>query len=285
MENEENENVEQNELFVEENENEEVDNQETQIQQDNEEEEVSEEVDTNDTESEEQPKTYTQEELNKILEARTSRLNRKHQKEMRKYKGLENTLRQGLGKNNGEDIDDITKSLDEFYRDQGVEINHDVNYRDDEEEKILGKAEAQSIIDLGEEEMVSTANELANKKRTSRENETFKIICNELTIRKAKRELAEKGADSSIIESADFQKFAGRYASNVSLAEIYDDYKKLNGIQKKQPKTPGSMKGSNKNVTEVKDFYTPEEANKYTPKDFEKNPKLLKAIEKSMQKW
>lgn len=170
------ENVEQNELYVDDNENLEVDDQETQAQQKNEEGEVSEDVDNNDTEPKEQSKMYTQEELDKILDARSNRLNRKHQKELSKYKKLENTLRQGLGKNNGEDIDNITNSLDEFYKDQGIEINHDVSYRDDEEEKILGQADARNIIELGEEEMNSVANELATKKRTVREQETFNTI-------------------------------------------------------------------------------------------------------------
>lgn len=280
---EENENVEQNELFVEENENEEVDNQETQVQQDSEE-VLEENVDTNDTESEEQPKTYTQEELNKILEARTNRLNRKHQKELLGYKKLENTLRQGLGKRD-DGIDSITKSLEEFYKDQGIEINHDVSYRDDEEEKILGRVDAKNIIELGEEEMNSVANELANKRRTVREQEMLNIICSELSIRNAKRELTKQGADSSIVESADFQKFAGRYASNIPLIEIYNDYKKINGIKKKQPKTPGSMKNTNQKNNEIKDFYTVEEARQFTTEDLRKNPKLRKRIEESMQKW
>lgn len=283
---EENENVEQNELYVEDNENLEVDDQETQTQQNNEESEVSEEnVDNTDTEPQKQPKTYTQEELDKILDARTNRLNRKHQKEIAGYRKLENTLRQGLGKNNGEDIDNITNSLDEFYKDQGIEINHDVSYRDDEEEKILGQADARNIIELGEEEMNSVVSELANKKRTAREDETLKIIYNELTIRKAKSELAEQGADSSIIESDKFKKFASQYAANVPLTKIYEYYKKINGIQKQQPKTPGSMKGSNKNAVEVKDFYTKEEAEKFTVEDFDRNPKLWKAIEDSASKW
>ena len=283
---EENESVEQNELYVEDNENLEMDNQETQAQQNNEESEVSEgNVDSTDTEPQKQPKTYTQEELEKILDARTNRLNRKHQKELSGYRKLENTLRQGLGKNNGEDIDNITNSLDEFYRDQGIEINHDVNYRDDEEEKILGQADARNIIELGEEEMNSVANELANKKRTAREDETLKVIYNELTIRKAKSELTKQGADSSIIESNEFKKFASQYAPNVPLIQIYDYYKKINGIQKQQPKTPGSMKGSNKNAVEVKDFYTKEEAAKFTVEDFNRNPKLWKAIENSASKW
>lgn len=272
----ENDIVEQNELFVEDNEETVVDNQETQeVQQDD--------VETiNNDVQEEVAKTYTQEEVDKILDARTNSLNRKHQKDLSKYRKLEDTLKQGLGKDN---IDDITNTLDSFYNEQGIQISHDVSYRDDQEEKILGQADAKSIIELGEIEMKSVANELAMKKRTPREQETFMTICSELTLREAKRELAKTGADSSVIDSPEFQRFAGRYASHIPLTEIYDDYRKINKVQKKQPQTAGSMKNVNKNTNEIKDFYSVEEARKFTTEELRKNPKLRRKIEESMQKW
>ena len=36
---------------------------------------------------------------------------------------------------------------------------------------------------------------------------------------------------------------------------------------------------------EIKDFYTYEEASKFTRKDFDKNPALFKAVERSMTMW
>ena len=38
-------------------------------------------------------------------------------------------------------------------------------------------------------------------------------------------------------------------------------------------------------ANEVKEFYTYEEASKFTRKDFEANPELFKAVENSMTKW
>ena len=35
----------------------------------------------------------------------------------------------------------------------------------------------------------------------------------------------------------------------------------------------------------VKDFYSREEAMKFTVEDFNKNPALFEAVEKSMRKW
>jgi hypothetical protein len=46
--------------------------------------------------------------------------------------------------------------------------------------------------------------------------------------------------------------------------------------------------GSIKNTTVdegVKDYYSFEEAKRFTKADFDKNPKLFAAVEKSMAKW
>ena len=47
----------------------------------------------------------------------------------------------------------------------------------------------------------------------------------------------------------------------------------------------GSMKNNTSDEGTVKDFYTRDEAMKFTKKDFDKNPALFKAVEKSMLKW
>ena len=45
------------------------------------------------------------------------------------------------------------------------------------------------------------------------------------------------------------------------------------------------MKTNAVSSNEVKDFYTYEEASRFTKEDLDKNPKLYKAIENSMSKW
>ena len=60
-------------------------------------------------------------------------------------------------------------------------------------------------------------------------------------------------------------------------------YIKINQKSKKYEQI-GSMKNK-KTSSEVKDYYTPEEASKFTRKDYDKNPKLLEAVEKSMTLW
>jgi hypothetical protein len=47
----------------------------------------------------------------------------------------------------------------------------------------------------------------------------------------------------------------------------------------------GSMKHLPAKDTEVKDYYSYEEAKQFTMADFDKNPALYEAVKKSMLKW
>ena len=64
---------------------------------------------------------------------------------------------------------------------------------------------------------------------------------------------------------------------------IYDNYTKTQ--PKKEYKTAGSMKNTNSGEGAIKDFYTPDEAKRFTKDDFDKNPALYEAVVKSMAKW
>lgn len=236
----------------------------------------------NNTQNTEKSKTYTQKELDKILEARTNSINRKHQKELQKYRSIENTLKKGM---NIDNIDDISKQLREFYEQSGIEIGNDVEDRDEREERILAEADAREVISLGENEMKRRANELANIKRTAREEQEFMIICNTLVNEEAKRELKQKGVDESIIDSQDFKDFASQFNTNTKMSDIYEMYSKIKGMKKKQPKIIPGMSNNASTMNAVKEFYTKEEASKFSVKDFDNNPALFKAVEKSAEKW
>lgn len=232
--------------------------------------------------SEPEVQTYTQEDVNKILEARTNSLNRKHQKELDKYRQTESILKQGLAVDN---IDDINKQLTEFYKEQGVEITPGSNFND-RDEQILARADIDEIISLGDGEVMDTARELASKKnRTVREETIFQGLMKEIGIKQAVAELSKSGADKSIYESDGFKTFASQFNPNVPVTDIYSLYTKTLP-QKKQPETAGSMK-SVQVTNEIKDFYTPEEAKKFTDADYDKNPALFDAVVRSMQsgKW
>lgn len=237
------------------------------------------------TEVEEQApveKTYTQSDVDNILNSRTQSLNRKHQKELDKYRRTEEILRQGLG---AETIDDINTQLTNFYKDQGVDIQEHSG-RSDREERILARADVEEIVSLGDDEINSTINELARKnKRTVREEATLNGLMYEVSMRNATAQLKEIGADESITNSDAFKKFASQFNSNVPIKNIYELYNKSIGNLRKQPPTPGSMKSTSIENTEIKDFYTPEEARRFTREDLDKNPALFKALEQSMYKW
>lgn len=275
-------NEEENELVIQDDEN----NESIQVEEQENNSYTVENVTNNDERDsiQESTKIYKQEDVDKILEARTNSLNRKHQKELNKYQRIGNTLKKAMKLDS---IEDVSKQLDQFYKEQGIELSDNMDsFRDEREEKILAKADADEVISLGEVEMKRRANELAQVKRNAREQEEFMIICNNLVKIEARRELKEKGVDDSIIDSEDFKKFASKFNYDTKLSDIYDIYAKNKGIRKKQPDTLGSLR-NNLNVSgnEVKDFYTPEEAKKFTVKDFDRNPELFKAVEKSAEKW
>lgn len=227
-------------------------------------------------------RTYTQSDVDNILNSRTQSLNRKHQKELDKYRRTEEILRQGLG---AESIDDINMQLTNFYKDQGVDIQEHSG-RSDREEKILAKADVEEIISLGDDEINSTINELSRKnKRTVREEATLNGLMYEVSMRNANAQLEEIGADSTIVNSDAFKKFASQFNPNVPIKNIYELYNKSIGNVRKQPPSPGSMKSTSIENTEIKDFYTPEEAKRFTREDLDKNPALFKALEQSMYKW
>jgi hypothetical protein len=47
----------------------------------------------------------------------------------------------------------------------------------------------------------------------------------------------------------------------------------------------GSMKNTDSADNGIKEYYSPEEARKFTRKELDENPALFNAIRKSMQKW
>jgi hypothetical protein len=244
---------------------------------------VEEVVDNNETEetpAQEEVHTYTQEDVDKILEARTNSINRKHQKELDKYRKAESILKQGLGVDN---IDDINSQLTEFYTGQGIEIK-DNSSLNDRDEKVLARADISEIISYGDEEVLETAKELANKKnRTVREDTVLNGLMKEISLKQATAELTKAGADKNIYDSDGFKTFASQFNPDVHITDIYNLYTKTLPA-KKQPETAGSMKSTPTN-TGIKDFYTPEEARKFTREELDKNPALFKAIEQSMYKW
>ena len=258
---------------------------------DEDEEILEEEVENEDTseetiEEEQEERMFTQEEVqeqvDRAVQSKLIRERKKYDKEREETERLVDMLKIGTGKEN---INEIYDEMSDFYKERGYEIPDRTVRRRETEEKVLGKHDAEEIISLGTEDISETLKELSNKKRTIREEETFKVLSVQLSKNKARESLESKGVDTSILDDKKFQDFASKFSSTTPITEIYDFYNSTNGIKKDKPKSMGSVKNSKSNIGEIKDFYTKEEAEKFTLKDFDKNPKLYEAIEKSASKW
>lgn len=235
------------------------------------------------SEAVEQPKMYTQEEVDAIVGKRLARKETKIRKEYdRKYGQLEEVLKAGTGK---ESVEEMTDTFKDFYAKRGIRIPEKPNYSARDLE-VLAKAEAEDIIRAGYDEVVEEVDRLAQlgaANMTAREKAVFKTLAEHRQNAERSKELSKLGIAEDVYGSAEFKDFAGKFNANTPIRDIYDLYTKTQ--PKKEFKTMGSMKNSNSGDNGVKDFYTYEEAKQFTKKDFDKNPALFAAVEKSMLKW
>ena len=231
----------------------------------------------------EAPKMFTQEEVNEIVGKSKARARAKIEKEyQRKYGHLEEVLKTGTGE---EDVEKIADTFREFYAKKGVKFPEKSSYTPDEIE-VLAKAEAEDIIRGGYDEVVEEVDRLADigvANMTARQKAVFKTLAEHRQSTDRARELKTIGVTEDVYNSQEFKDFSAKFAAGVSVKDIYDIYAKT--LPKKDIKPMGSMKNSNSADNGVKDFYTPDEARKFTKKDFDNNPALFKAVENSMLKW
>lgn len=231
-------------------------------------------------------RTYTDEEVDDILARKIARieskLEKKYEKELSKYKDTENILNAGLGT---KDIDEATSQLRDYYKDKGIDIPELVKPGlSEKEQQILAKAEAEEIIELGKVEAEKEANLLASRFETltTREKAVFNTLANYLTSENEKLELQKIGVKADILEDKDFKEFRQEFSPKTSIVKIHDLYTKTKGEMKETPKPIGSMTTTEPN--KVKDYYTPDEVRKLTSKDLD-DPQVMKAVEESMTKW
>ena len=244
-------------------------------------------VTTEETTGEEQVeipvKTYTQEEVDEIVGKRLARNTAKIRKEYtKKYGDLENVLKAGTGKDN---IVELTDTFRSFYEQKGIHIPSEPTYSGRDIE-VLAKAEADDIISAGFEEVVEEVDRLAElgiENMSAREKQVFKELAEYRQNAERSNELSKLGVTEDAYTSKEFKDFASKFGTNTTITEIYEIYNKIQ--PKKEVRTMGSLKNNTTNDTGVKDFYTRDEALKFTKKDFDNNPELFKAVEKSMLKW
>ena len=247
-------------------------------------EEIEEGIELTDTTSQEEEKkevkTYTAEEVEKMVNDRINNLlpkkiereKRKMEKQysdkLAKYEETDSILKAGLGT---KDISESNQRMREFYKEQGIDIPAYSKPRySEEDEKILGQAEASKIIDLGFEEMQEEANRLAAigvDKMTPRDKVVFNILADELTHQKQVKELAELGVKEEILNDSEFKEFASQFNSKTPIKNVYEMYTKI------KPQKKYEQIGSMKNIKEPvqKDYYSNEEIAKMSPEEIRKN--------------
>ena len=237
--------------------------------------------------AEQTEKTYTEAEFNakldEVLGKKIARKEAKIRKEYdRRYGGLMATLKDGTGK---DDVDELNDMFTKFYESKGIKINKKPDYSD-KDIAILARADADEIIRSGYEEVVEEANrlsELGADRMSPKEKAVFKILTEHAKNADKDRELAELGVPEDVRNSKEFKDFASEFKDGTSIKKIYEYYNKTQ--PKKEIRTAGSMKNNDSADSGVKDFYTFEEAKRFTKKDFDNNPALFKAVEASMSKW
>ncbi len=233
--------------------------------------------------TEQTPKLYTQEEVNSIVGKSKARTRAKIEKEyQQKYGDLETVLKAGTGKEN---VQEMTDTFRDFYQKKGITIPNKPNYSDRDIE-VLARAEAAEIINAGFDEVVEEVerlSELGVANMTARDKAMFKTLAEYRQKTERSNELARIGVTEDVYNSPEFTDFAAQFNSNTPIGTIYDMYRKMN--PQKEVKTMGSMKSSTPPDNGVKDFYSRDEALKFTEKDYAKNPALYEAVRKSMTKW
>ena len=228
-------------------------------------------------------KMFTQEDLNAAVGKAKARERAKITKQFeRKYGGLEEVLRAGTGK---ESVEEMTDTFKQFYQKKGIQFPEKPAYSDSDI-ALLAQSDADAIISAGYDEVVEEVDRLADigaANMTPRERATFKALADYRNNADRGRELAKIGVTKDVYESKEFQDFAGKFAPTTPIRDIYDIYDKTQ--PKKNIKPMGSMKNNGSADNGVKDFYSFEEASKFTKADFDKNPALYDAVRKSMTKW
>ena len=232
--------------------------------------------------TEQTPKTYTQDEVNDLMGKRTARLEAKLRKEYdRKYGRLEGVLKAGTGK---QDMEEIADEFEQHYAEKGITMPQKQKFSDSDL-ATLAEKDATEIISAGYDEVVDEVDRLTKlgaDHMTDREKLVFKTLAQHRQNVERETELAKLGVTEEIYKSAEFQNFAKKFTSDTPITDVYDIYRKTHA---KEVKTMGSMKSTGGSDSGVKDYYSFEEASKFTKADFDRNPELYKKVQESMTKW
>ena len=233
--------------------------------------------------AQEPAKVFTQEEMNAAVGKAKARERAKVTKQYeRQYGDLIDVLKTGTGE---DDLGKITDSFREHYEKRGVQFRQP-SYSD-RDLAVLANAEAQDIISGGYEDVVEEVDRLAAKgvaNMNAREKVMFETLAKYRQQEERSQALSRIGVTEDVYNSKEFAEFASMFNPKTPIDKVFSLYR-----QEKQPnknyQTMGSMKNHESGDNGVKDFYSVEEARKFTKEDFDKNPALYEAVQKSAQRW
>ena len=275
-------------LFAEESETTDYEDEEAEATEEVEEsEETSEPVEDTDSESEEpteepeKVRTFTQEEVDRMMKDRIKRernkLDRDYKEKLSKYEELAYLTQAGLKANNFEETLDKSR---EFYGKQGIKYTPK---QSTEDEEILANAYANRIIESCDtvEDLEVEADRLLKKgvNISSREKLVLQGLIGEMESRKRMSDLAKIGVKEEVYNSKEFMDFEKKFDKKTPIAEIYELYRSKTKAQKSID-NPGSMKSTPSK--EKKAFITEAEYDRMTEKEIEENMELIRM---SMSKW
>lgn len=232
--------------------------------------------------AQQQSRTFTQEEVDRMMERR---LRRQEAQIRGEYEPLVNVLKVGTGK---ESLGEITDGLTEFYREKGVELSqgNKAPAYSEKEAKVLANAEADEIIRDGDDAVAFEVDRLAKlgtDKMTAKDKELYRVLGKHRQEAERGQKLSEMGVSEDVWKSEEFRSFAGHFTRETPIEKVYEIFQKTQSTQ--EPFTTGSMRSGPAGDTGVKDYYTLAEARKFTKEDFDRDPKLYEAVQRSMKKW
>lgn len=248
---------------------------------DAEEAETSEPVGKETTEEPEKVKTFTQEELDSIVENRLSRerkrMDRDYKDKLSKYEELAYLTQEGLKTN---DLDETLSKSREFYGKQGIKYTPAGNTR---EEEILANAYANEIIEDSEtiDDIQKVADKLIAKgvNISNKEKLVLQNLIGEMESRKRLSDLKSLGVKEEVYNSKEFRDFEKIFSKDTPISKVYNLYRAETNSTKELD-NPGSLKGVQ--AKDKKTFISEAEYDRMTDKEIEENMDLIK---NSMSKW
>ena len=232
-------------------------------------------------------KIYTEEEFNNALNSaagkRAARKEAKVRKEFeRDYGELVSVLEAGTGVKG---VKELTAALKEHYSGMGVQFANEPKYSE-KDIAVLAQAEAADIIKDGFDEVFEEAKRLQEQgveNMSARDKALFLELTNHIKNTETSRELSKIGVGEDVYNSDEFKTFAAMFRSDIPITTVYEEFVKTQ--PKKEIETMGSMKNTTTDKSTVKDYYSYEEAVKFTQEEINSIPGLYEAIRKSMLKW